>query len=983
MANEGWNQLLAGAEALRAPGKYPIEAYSEFMPPPRLGVKAYGGTDAQLGDPGDPWGWHVTEYEEAFELQPGLALLAEELLHVLHHLGRHEPAHGIAEAKLADNPYWPAELRNGGAPKHERYVLLMPLALSRTQDDKGRVRWTLFGASEQGPARGFWRSFFRSPKEELPHHGGPDFIRRLLASVYEVPDDRLIDLARAGFRIMPTERSKTFPHWRDDPLPAWAKDYIWKPGDSLRGVKYLLTFNPFANLPANVRKAYRSGDLHLLPFPGSLVFWGARPYVKLARELPHAIQIPLLHSIERHEAPHGIRVPQSGWLHEPHPDEPTFSGPHGPLRNTFHRTHRWARIHRHEDELAPVHVGDREDKVAHVLFSVEADDVGLYGKPMGRNAQVWTADLKLLLDGPQASRRDLLGAAKRVCGGGKFGYRFIYPAMRVGLHEIYWHRPLVAWLAKDGRQCNVLPDSPHGYLTAYRADRPRLDKPIELWPRLVRRGPHEAAVSAFDPEHDRHYRRTTVNVRKLLDAWQSLGREPLERSFARQLLTLPHHETLDAWLSVLPERTKESVSGRQLVDELELRLESAAASDAAPDRARSRSPHSLTYAKTAKRSFEVAYWRLIADLATGQYVNKDNADCVLDPETQEHLAHFHRDLEALGDYILAYYERLAAEQNMRGKALVGEFPFQWRTDFDYDWMGGWKRNQDGQTRERDLVCVIPGRDRTQAVIMADHYDTAYMEDRYGYMHGGKGPRLAAAGADDNHSATATLMLGAPVFMELSRAGKLACDVWLVHLTGEEFPSDCLGARHLTQCLVEKNLSIHLTNGRQRDLSKVRIRGLYVLDMVAHNNDRDPDVFQICPGTNRESMWLAYQAHLANRAWNESAPTWNGRPGRKGRRRGKRSADPKKIPAVALHPELSGEVRPVIDPRSTLFNTDGQIFSDAGVPAVLFMENYDINRKGYHDSHDTMENIDLDYGSAVAAIAIESVARAASETPPWA
>ncbi len=85
-----------------------------------------------------------------------------------------------------------------------------------------------------------------------------------------------------------------------------------------------------------------------------------------------------------------------------------------------------------------------------------------------------------------------------------------------------------------------------------------------------------------------------------------------------------------------------------------------------------------------------------------------------------------------------------------------------------------------------------------------------------------------------------------------------------------------------------------------------------------------------------------------------------------------------IPDVALHPILSGEVRPPYDPRSTLFNTDGQIFSDAGLPCVLFMENYDINRKGYHDSHDTMENIDLDYGSAVAAIAIESVARAAGE-----
>ena len=63
-----------------------------------------------------------------------------------------------------------------------------------------------------------------------------------------------------------------------------------------------------------------------------------------------------------------------------------------------------------------------------------------------------------------------------------------------------------------------------------------------------------------------------------------------------------------------------------------------------------------------------------------------------------------------------------------------------------------------------------------------------------------------------------------------------------------------------------------------------------------------------------------------------------------------------------------------DPRSTLYNTDGQIFSDAGVPCVLFMENYDIHRTGYHDRRDTMENIDLDYGAALVAIAIETVAR---------
>jgi hypothetical protein len=75
--------------------------------------------------------------------------------------------------------------------------------------------------------------------------------------------------------------------------------------------------------------------------------------------------------------------------------------------------------------------------------------------------------------------------------------------------------------------------------------------------------------------------------------------------------------------------------------------------------------------------------------------------------------------------------------------------------------------------------------------------------------------------------------------------------------------------------------------------------------------------------------------------------------------------------------LEGEVRTTNNPHSSLYNTDGQIFSDVGVPVVLFMENYDIDRTGYHDTKDTLTNIDLDYGAAVAAIATETVARVAS------
>jgi len=292
-------------------------------------------------------------------------------------------------------------------------------------------------------------------------------------------------------------------------------------------------------------------------------------------------------------------------------------------------------------------------------------------------------------------------------------------------------------------------------------------------------------------------------------------------------------------------------------------------------------------------------------------------------------------------------------------------------------MGGWRKNQDADA-ERDLLIVIPGQNRREAVIMGDHYDTAYMQDRYDQEGGA---RLAACGSDDNYSATAAMMLAAPIFLEMSRQGKLACDIWLVHLTGEEFPADCLGARALTERLVERTLKLRLPQGKSKDLSKTTVRGLYVSDMIAHNHDRQRDIFQISPGNDPASMWLAYQAHLANEIWNESVPYWNKSQKREGLSRSRRSPHGAAIPEVAPFLHLSGHVRVPSDPRSTLYNTDAQIFSDAGVPCVLFMENYDINRTGYHDTHDTMENIDLDYGAAVCAITIEAVARAASSKDP--
>ncbi len=166
---------------------------------------------------------------------------------------------------------------------------------------------------------------------------------------------------------------------------------------------------------------------------------------------------------------------------------------HGPVRETFRRSHRWQRIHRHEDELA---VAGTEDKLTHVLLSTAPDDISLYNKPMARNCQIWDHDYELLLDGPRAAPADLQRVTDQLAAGGLFGYRMVYPAMRVGRHEVYWHRPLVAFAGGEGK-ATVLPDAPLGYMTAYEFDKPRLDRAVELWPRMLDRPMHRAAVRLF------------------------------------------------------------------------------------------------------------------------------------------------------------------------------------------------------------------------------------------------------------------------------------------------------------------------------------------------------------------------------------------------------------------------------------------------------------------------------------------------------
>ncbi|MBI5541684.1 MAG: M28 family peptidase [Bacteroidia bacterium] len=961
--NIGWHALMTDFTLLHSEGNFPLQAYSEFMPPPRVGISPYGEIDYNIFSKNDEYGWHISELEEESELKPGIVHIGEQIMHQIIKLGKGETVNHIAghqHHNLTNNVYWPDELsKNAGKFVNEKFVVFLPLVFSKTQDDKGRVRWTFFGGSEQGPEKAFWKSFYNSPDNEKDETDSLNYIQNIIKDAFGENFIDNINLNDCGFKVLPTSSCTS--------LPSWTKQYIIKETDSFENVKYLLTFKPFSELPQQLKEQYLQGKTALLPFPGSLVFWGMPTYNKLKHELPTAQQISLLKLVARHSGNGGVRVPQSGWLHEPHPDIKEKDIHLNLVNNTYHRTHRWQRIHKHEDELLQT---PRADKLIKILFSTDLDTIGLYDKPLARNCQLWTNDYKLIIDGPKAKRINILHAETHLAKGGLFGYRFLFPPMQVGLYEVYWHRPLVAYLSSKTNEITIQSESLNGYFTAYNIQDKNINNVIELWPRLLKRKSHLTAIYSLDRKHDHYHHQTAHNIITLIDKFHELGEKKLSREFARHLLQISKHESLDQWLREIAVKATNKADGEFLLKEVEKVIESKEAVNTLPE--------SITFNKTANRKFEESWWNDINFLAHGAFINKDNADCVQDDPTLTNITHKKRDLEPLGDYLLDRHKKAISEAKMEGIALCGETPFKWDTDFSFDAFGGWRMNQEGKTYERNILVIIPGKNRNEAVIMGDHYDTAYMEDVYDKDNGGTGARLSAKGADDNYSASSTLLQAAPIFLEMSKKGLLERDVWLMHITGEEFPSDCLGARFFCRSIIEKTLKLHLGNEKYIDLSSTKIVGAFIMDMIGHNKDTDRDIFQISPGKSVESTKIAYQAHIANLMWNQLAYKLNCNSARSNLNRGKRSTDGITIPEVAKHLPLMGEVRTKLHTHSSLYNTDCQILSDVGIPVVLFMENYDLHRTGYHDTHDTMENIDLDYGAAFAAICIETVARVATQ-----
>ena len=665
----GWQTLTDGFPWFVGQGRFPLPAYSEFMPPPRLGISPCGELDPVLFAADDPYGWQVSEFDELYQVRPGFESVANHVMgHVLRFLNDREldtlHVAGPNRRNLKDNPYWSDELASHAAElARRRHVLLLALSMSKTQNDRGRRQWTLFGASEQGPERAFWQSFYSAPGVEIPQRRSRDAIAGILSGSFGVNVRDAAELYRAGFRVLPSDSTRRFPQWAFEPLPKWTQRYLVHDQSRFRDVRYLLTFRPFSALPEAVREGYLEGRIELLPSPLTLLFWGMPVYHAASRQHPLAIQFPVLRLVPRHEGL-GLRVPQFGWLRHHRNDSVDAGTEDDVVVNEYARTHRWERLPRDED---PVPKRQKVSTVTTTLFSTELSDLDLYHKPMARNAQIWTRDGELILDGPRATRADIKRAAERVLAGGAFLYTFRFPPMRVGAHEVFWQRPLAACAFPERGVTQLLDVDLPGYVTAYDSERDGYERPVELYPRLLRRAHFTDALLRIDRSKDYYRYQTALNVVNVFDMAQRWGGR-LPREFTEQMLrTARDQQRFEPWL--------EAVAQRSATPEVAERLTGALAKCVESKR-RSRWPKALTYDATATREYEEAYWRHLVTLSHGEFVNKSNSDVVDDAPTLGHVSHQKRDLHALGDFLIGEYRAAIAAAGMEGVAYVGELAVQ-------------------------------------------------------------------------------------------------------------------------------------------------------------------------------------------------------------------------------------------------------------------------------------------------------------------
>ena len=275
------------------------------------------------------------------------------------------------------------------------------------------------------------------------------------------------------------------------------------------------------------------------------------------------------------------------------------------------------------------------------------------------------------------------------------------------------------------------------------------------------------------------------------------------------------------------------------------------------------------------------------------------------------------DLEALVDYLEDRYAKLNIKTYRQR--------FTWR-----------------KLPQSNLIAFIRGENSGQGqpvVILADHIDTAVAEDTFEK----NGTRVTVQGASDNVTATVTLLRAAEVLKDM----KPKYDILLVHLTGEEFPSDGLGAwKFLSEALQNKGTPV----------SNLQVKAVVIPDFIGFHH-KGENKYQINPNFSGDAVRLARLALDAHE---------------------------KMIPRRGNQPLWEIVYRPRHHPASGVFNTDVMEFEYMGIPGLLFNEFLDYSSDNLrkmdphnHQSDDIPLNIDYPYATEISKVIIETTIRAAN------
>ena len=226
MPGSGWKRLMPNSTYLRGEGAYPIEAYSEFVPPRALVGNPYGdgGFDPAVFDPLDPFGWRISEYEEAREIRPGLPLIAQQVVGEIGRLLDGDPDTDIRELDLTDNPYWPPELGRSrpAARALRRLAAAGPVAHAGRQ---GPRALDALRRQRAGPGQAVLAELLHSHRASKLPRERAEFLFSISARCVRGICGDVDEMLAAGFRILPVSEPLV-DYWDEGPLPSWTEPFV-------------------------------------------------------------------------------------------------------------------------------------------------------------------------------------------------------------------------------------------------------------------------------------------------------------------------------------------------------------------------------------------------------------------------------------------------------------------------------------------------------------------------------------------------------------------------------------------------------------------------------------------------------------------------------------------------------------------------------------------------------------------------------------